>query len=77
MGWHVQTDHACEAEENMGLVHWYSSANVGDTLDIKIASGTKKKPALGTYIKLFNANYNSRYNVNLDLHADVEQQEQS
>jgi hypothetical protein len=34
----------------------YEAASTGDRLDIKIASGTKKNPGLGTYIKLFNAN---------------------
>jgi hypothetical protein len=34
----------------------YEAASTGDRLDIRIASGTKKNPGLGTYIKLFNAN---------------------
>lgn len=63
--WHVRTDHACVAAENMGSFCCYVSAEFRDTLDVKIASGSSRKPGLGTYIKLFNSNQRMRMALEL------------
>jgi len=48
---HVKLKSVCTQLKN-----FYSSADSGQELDIKIASGSIRYPGLGTYIKLFNAN---------------------
>jgi len=65
-GWYVSTDLACEAEECMHSAQKYSSADLGQELDIKIASGSARYPGLGTYIKLFNENEKIRVAFNID-----------
>jgi hypothetical protein len=63
-GWYVRTDIACLAEEckhsDEKYEQEYSTTDIGARRDFRIASGSKKYPGLGTYIKLFNANENSR-----------------
>ena len=55
-GWYASTMLAVEAPACKHATEKYVAASTGSRLEIKIASGTKKKPGLGTYIKLFNAN---------------------
>jgi len=54
--WCVSTMPAVEAPACKHSTEKYVAASTGDTLDIKIASGSKKSPGLGTYIKFFNTN---------------------
>jgi hypothetical protein len=46
----VSTKPAVEAKVCMHSSVKYEAASTGDRLDIKIASGTKKNPGLGTYL---------------------------
>jgi len=64
-GWHVETNLACVAEECQHSWQKYFSAELDEKLSIKIASGTSRKPGLGTYIKLFNANERTRMAFNV------------
>jgi hypothetical protein len=48
--WYVSTKPAVEAKVCMHSSVKYEAASTGDRLDIKIASGTKKNPGLGTYL---------------------------
>lgn len=54
--WHVCTKLAVEAEGCKHSTKKCVAASTGGELDIKIASGSKRSPGLGTYVKLFNAN---------------------
>jgi len=54
--WCMSTMPAVEAPACKHLTEKNGTASTGDTLNIKIASGSKKSPGLGTYIKFFNTN---------------------
>lgn len=65
-GWHVATDIACELEDCMHSQQKYSSSDVNDVRNMKIESGSTRKPGLGTYIKLFNTNEKDRWILDVD-----------
>jgi hypothetical protein len=59
--WYATTDYAVQSELDPNEFVAAESGNEG-TLDIRIDSGSPRRPALGTYIRRYNARLSAYYN---------------